>query len=179
MTDRPRRTLDRVLEPAYLQDLESISTEELRARRAECEELETEVSYARRLLQGKLDILRHGIKLRRNGSESRIAALVERLPAILAERSTTGVGRLSRVFMPRNAARLRRNAERLASEESLARIEELSHAELETMLDRLARAERETSQQRRRIHAVVDEISAELVRRYREGREDPATLLTR
>ncbi len=179
MTDKPRRGLDRILEPAYLQDLESISTEELRARRAECDELETEVSYARRLLQGKLDILRHGMKLRRSGNESRIAALVEKLPAILAERSTTGIGRLPRIFMPRNATSLRRDAERLASEESLAWIEELSVEELEMMLDRLGEAERETSQQRRRVHAVVDGISAELVRRYREGQEDPAALLAR
>lgn len=179
MTDRSRRRLDRILDPAYLQDLESISTEELRARKAECEELETEVSYARRLLQGKLDILRHGMKLRRTDTESRVAALVEKLPTILAERSTTGAGRLPRILMPPNAARLRRDAERLASEESLADIEELSAEDLQAMLDRLGEAERETSQQRRRVHAVVDEVSAELVRRYREGQEDPTALLAR
>ncbi|MGH2706884.1 MAG: hypothetical protein ACRDJK_01130, partial [Actinomycetota bacterium] len=161
MTDRPRRKLDRILDPTYLHDLESIPTEELRAKKAECEELETEVSYARRLLQGKLDILRHGMKLGRTGSQSPVAALVEKLPAILAERSTTRIGRLPRIFMPSNATRLRRDAERLASEESLARIEELSPEELEMMLDRLGEAERETSQQRRRVQAVVDGVSAE------------------
>ena len=47
----------RVLDPAYLDGLDDRSVDELRAKHAECLELETEVSYVRRLTQARIDIL--------------------------------------------------------------------------------------------------------------------------
>jgi hypothetical protein len=41
-----------------LQRLDTLDTSELRRARAACEEAEEGISYARRLLQGRLDILR-------------------------------------------------------------------------------------------------------------------------
>ena len=53
-----RRRVDRVLAPDYLVGLSQLSLEEVRARRAEAEQEEVDLSYARRLLQGRVDILR-------------------------------------------------------------------------------------------------------------------------
>ena len=45
----------RVLDPSYLVDLETLSIDDLRLMHAECLELETEVSYVRRLTQARID----------------------------------------------------------------------------------------------------------------------------
>src|SRR5258708_38131506 len=52
-----QRRLDRVLEPGYLDGLADRPVEEVSALKAECTELETEVSFVRRLAQGRIDIL--------------------------------------------------------------------------------------------------------------------------
>ena len=46
-----------MLDPAYLAGLDARSVDQLRAKHAECLELETEVSYVRRLIQARIDIL--------------------------------------------------------------------------------------------------------------------------
>ena len=46
-----------LLEPAYLGDLPGRSMDEVRAMRAECQEVETGLSLLRRLVQGRLDIV--------------------------------------------------------------------------------------------------------------------------
>ncbi|MEA2500126.1 MAG: hypothetical protein QOD01_237, partial [Actinomycetota bacterium] len=57
--------------------------------------------------------------------------------------------------------------------------EELTAAELEEIVERLSEAEKETSHRRRRIQGVMDSITGELIRRYREGKEDPTAILSR
>lgn len=152
--------------------------------RAECEEFEAEISYARRLLQGKVDIMRHALERRMAGGESRIEALILRLPSILSDGSTPaqakpgGTGRLARIQPPRHPEKQRRRVERLASEATLARIDELSTDEIAEIVESLSAEETKASEERRRVQKVLDEIHAELVRRYREGSEDPAGLLT-
>lgn len=179
MSDRPRRIADRIFDPTYLQRLETLSIDELREMRQECEELEAEVSYTRRLLQGKIDILRHEIQRRKEGGEAGAEGLIERLPAILGDGPPGTAGRHLRVLVPRNAETQRRDVECLASETTLARIDEISTDEVSAIIDRLAEAESQTSEERRRIQQVMDAIRAELVRRYREGLEDPTELLSR
>jgi len=49
-----RRRIDRVLAPGYLDGIESLDLEEVRIRRAEADQEEVDLSYARRLLQGPI-----------------------------------------------------------------------------------------------------------------------------
>ena len=51
------RHLDRVLRPDYLDGIDEWPIEEIRERRAECQRLEDAVSYLRRLVQTRIDIL--------------------------------------------------------------------------------------------------------------------------
>ena len=51
------RRIDRVLDPGFAEEVERLGLPELRARREEAEAEEVDVSYLRRLLQGRLDIL--------------------------------------------------------------------------------------------------------------------------
>ena len=51
-----RRRIDRVLAEDFLADLDSADLETLRAMRAEAEQEEVDLSYVRRLIQGRIDI---------------------------------------------------------------------------------------------------------------------------
>jgi hypothetical protein len=53
-----RRRVDRVLGKGFLDDLEALSLQELRERRHDAEQEDADLSYIRRLLQGRLDIIR-------------------------------------------------------------------------------------------------------------------------
>jgi hypothetical protein len=53
-----RRPIDRVLAPGFADDVTSLEFAELRSRRHLAEQEEVDLSYARRLLQGRLDLLR-------------------------------------------------------------------------------------------------------------------------
>lgn len=174
----PRRRGDRIFGASYVEGLESVPTQELRRRKIECEEYESELSYARRLLQGKLDILSHELERRAAGGESGIEDIIKTLPRILAEGASPSLGRLPRIFLPKNAEVHRREIECLVSEATLARIDELSSEELAEIVESLTVAEKEISHRRRRVQQVMDAVSGELVRRYREGQEDPTVLLT-
>ncbi len=177
MTGKPRRRDDRILDPSYLEGLESLATSELRRRKGECEEFESELSYARRLLHGKIDILGHELGRRASGGEGAVGDLVAKLPEILAEAPTGNAGRFPRILLPRQIERQRRKIELLASDATLARIDEATTDEIQSMVERIANAERDLSPQRRAVQGVMDALSAELVRRYREGQEDPTALL--
>lgn len=177
MPDKRERRDDRILDPAFLSDVESIPTPELRRRRDECRELEAEFSYARRLLQGKIDILGAELKRRSEGGESGMSDLIRRLPSILADEPRGGgATRMIESELPKNAGKYRRHTERLATEP--AHIDSSSPEELTAMLEELAEEERRVSTDRRKAQHIIDGLNAELVRRYRKGDEDPSALLS-
>ena len=178
MTEAPRRSVDRIVDPSYVENLQTMPIDELRRKKDECEALESEVSYARRLIQGKLDILRHGVERMAGGDRLGVTEMVEDLPGILCEGVGGCASRLPRILAPANAVTQRREVERLAAMADLTRLEELSPDELKEIVERLESAEKETSQRRRRIQGVMDQITGELIRRYREGQEDPTALLS-
>jgi hypothetical protein len=53
-----QRRIDRVLDPRFVAGVGQLDLAELRSRREEAEAEEADISYLRRLLQGRLDILR-------------------------------------------------------------------------------------------------------------------------
>ncbi|MGZ4211503.1 MAG: RsiG family protein, partial [Actinomycetota bacterium] len=72
------RRLDRILADGYLADLEKRSTDDVRAMRAETQEEEALLSYERRMLHGRLAILKKELERRargRGGVHPRHAAL--------------------------------------------------------------------------------------------------------
>ncbi|MCJ7779680.1 MAG: aerial mycelium formation protein, partial [Acidimicrobiia bacterium] len=65
-----RRRIDQVTDPAFVQDLGLLSMEELRDRRRVLDDLDTEFSFYRRMLHGRMDLLSFEMK-RRSGEETR------------------------------------------------------------------------------------------------------------
>src|SRR6266496_6676237 len=81
-----KRRIDRVLDPRFVADVDRLELEDLRKRRGEAEAEEEGISYLRRVLQGRIDILRAEL-LRRTagGGERDVAGLVAGLPLILSD----------------------------------------------------------------------------------------------
>lgn len=183
MPEKYARREDEALSLEWLEEVSTTPTVELRERRDECRDLETEFSYARRLLQGKIDILTNELKSRSEGSEADTEDLVRRLPSILAGESSGGSPkggggpkRLLQQDLPANAGKYRRRRERLAAE--VPHVASASVQELTRMLEELVEEERRVSEDRRKAQQIVDTVNAELVRRYRDGEEDPSALLS-
>ncbi len=170
------RRLDRVLADGYLADLAEISLAEVRARRADVEQEEVDISYLRRLVQGRVDIIRAELARRSEGAEG---SLLADLPHILgdAERGTPhGLGRHAAVE-PSRADEHRRRVEQLVADVDLSDVTARTDDELQATLGLLTDAEAELSAKRHALHDVLDRCSGEIARRYRDGEADVSDLL--
>lgn len=169
------RRIDRVLAADFLDGLATLPLAQLRARRAEAEQEEADLSYLRRLLQGRIDILRAERARRDAGG----ASLVERLPSILADErpaSPRGLGRHTAVTPSRTDAH-RRHVESLVADVELSDASALTAEGLAATLRLLEGEEQAVSQRRSAVQRVVDACTAELARRYRDGEADVDRLL--
>jgi hypothetical protein len=157
----------------YLADLAHRPVADLRAMRSECQSVEEEVSMARRVVQGRLDIVRHEFDLRRHGGEpSDASQLVGSLAVALTELdhggpavSTSGVVDEFEVI------------DELLADEALANLPGCTDAELDSIHDRLHHAEQILSVRRRRLFDRIDQLAEELTRRYRTGEASIDSLL--
>ena len=174
--EQQRRRIDQILDPEFLGDIESIPIDDLRAKRRLCDDLDTELSYYRRMLHGKMDLLSFELR-RRRGEEER--TLLEALPDILAGGATTRTttGRSLPVSAPDVPASGRRAVDRVLEGDFLVRLPSLSEDELETIQRELTEVETNVSAQRRDVYDVFERIQAELTRRYREGLADAGELI--
>jgi RsiG-like len=156
MTD-PHDRSARVLDPAYLDDLEAHSVDELRSMHSECLELETEVSYIRRLTQAKIDILEAEIGRRSSGQS--LEQLIEALPQILADAGPRGNPASSRLPMQMEPSQDSEWAPDLAQFDGvLANLTTLTETELHDAIAGLRSLEREVSDQRRELFGVMERI---------------------
>jgi hypothetical protein len=171
------RRLDHVLAEDYLSGLPDLSLAEVRQLRDDADQEEVDLSYLRRLLQGRLDIL--GAELQRR-EEGREGGLVESLATILAEHGTRGpafgMGRHG-TKEPSRAGESRRYVEGLVSDPGVSDVSAQSTEEITAAIELLRTEEHSVSGRRRQVQAVFDACSAEITRRYRTGEADPLALL--
>ncbi|MGH2726465.1 MAG: aerial mycelium formation protein [Actinomycetota bacterium] len=161
---RGKRRSDRMLDPSYLGGLDALDEGRLRAMREECEEEENVVSYERSLIHSRLSILNAEIGRRANGGPAR--SLVDRLPEILSSgKPATHRGAFPKLDPPAMYETPRRRVEKLVNDDTLARLPELSDAEVHAIVVTLEETEREVSEARRAIQAVLDRLTEELGRR--------------
>lgn len=138
------------------------------------------LSYFRRLVQGRLDIVIAEAHRRESGGEPEdVAALVQRLPEILSEHvHSSGNGRLPSLMAPADADRTRVDRlDAIVDADRIAVLPTLSEDELRATVDALSSLEREASVSRRSLHEVMDRLQEELVRRYRSGEATVDSLL--
>jgi hypothetical protein len=174
-------SLSEVFDPAYLAGLEGFPMSLLRVKRGACTELETELSYLRRLVQARIDLVVAERERRRLGlSEPSPEALVEQLPQILGTRTRgEGPGRLPYLLAPaeEDQAVLAARVERVLPSEQLPALGALTAEELDALMERLSDLEREVSTERRLLHDIQDRLQEELIRRYRSGEASVDALL--
>lgn len=177
--DQHRRRIDQVMDPVFNEGLEDLSLDEIRARRHMLDDLDTEFSYYRRILHGRLDLLDFELR-RRAGTESR--SLIEALPEILADgasgSTSNPLDKELSVVAPEFAGEGRRDVDNALADDFLAHLPFLEDQELTSIRESLAVAEKKVSEQRRAVYNAYDLITAELTRRYREGAADIDELLS-
>ena len=171
-----KRRIDRILSTAYLEGIEQKPITEVRSMRGDCEEEESSLSFERRLLQGRIDILEGELDRRTGGGGG--ASLIERLPKILADdRPPSSRGAYPRRDPMPSFDQPKRRVEKLISDDTLASLPELPDDKIREILDTLGEAEREISESRHSVQQVLDGIQAEIARRYKSGEADPADIL--
>lgn len=163
-----RRRIDRVLSPDYLRDIERRDLGTVRRLRDEAAQEETDLSYLRRMLHVRIDVVRAEQRRRSDGGSSTV---VEQLVQILSDNAVapaTGSGRYQ-TTEPSRAEAHRRHVEALVSDADLSDVTSLSSAKLDVALHAYTAEEDSVSGRRRQVQAVVDRLNAEIARRYREG----------
>lgn len=196
-----RRRIDRVLGQGFLDGLAELPLAELRARRREAEQEEADLSYVRRMLQGRADLLRAELDRRAGGAATSAtsgtsagtatepsvppaqggddADLVARLTAALTDpagRSDHGLGRFLTVE-PSRVDEHRRAVEQLIADVGVSDVGAQTEDDLRAALARVEEVERGVSATRRKVQDVMDALTGEVGRRYQDGRARVEDLL--
>ena len=174
---RGKRRIDRVVDPDLPARISELSNQEVRTLRDECREEESRLSYTRRLLQARTDIVRAEVD-RRAGQGRTSEELLRDLPKILADKpSARREARAVGVYAP-EGGQGRREEDALIADAALTRLPDLSEDELRDLATRLTEAERNISDQRSTVLNHLDALQGELVARYRDGRADIGDVLS-
>jgi hypothetical protein len=174
--------LDRLLGDGYPGELRSLALDEVRSMRAECQEAETGLSYLRRLIQGRLDIV--GLELRRRadgGDPGDLADIIAHLPETLADRTRApGLGRLPHLLAPGTDdidPALSAELDGIVAEGELRDLGHVSDADLADLTAQLEELEARVSAHRRALFERIDLLQAEITRRYKSGEASVDSLL--
>jgi hypothetical protein len=160
-------------------DLAGLDLAALRTLRREAQQEEADLSYLRRMLHGRIDILQAELA-RRGGPGPDVprgdhaagpeAPVVDRLSEILIDGPSRVRSSARHVTLGTPLTeRVRQLAEEMLSEVELSDLEARTDPELLAAKGRLVRYEQQVSRRRHTLQQTVDGCSAEITRRYREG----------
>lgn len=172
--------LERYAAEGVPDDLVSWSNDQLRTARAESESAEGAVSYIRRVLQGRLDIVRAELERRHDAGHEAVGGLLERLPDLLAGDhvpTDPSHARATSVDIPARAEALIERIDAELGETTLARLADRDDAEMARLIAVLEGYEVQLSTARRALFARIDALRDELAARYTDGRAVVADLL--
>ena len=157
-------------------DPQSLSLPALRSLRTELQQLDDAISYVRRLAQARLDLARAEMKRRSGGSDT--AGLSDELPNILGAQLTGGQARPPRPADDFSDHPLALELEQLCADAGSTDLESMSDDELAGYVATLFSFEQARSAERKALFGRIDALSAELVRRYRDGEASVDGLLS-
>ncbi|MFI9587157.1 hypothetical protein ACIHCQ_36290 [Streptomyces sp. NPDC052236] len=163
-----------LLEPVQY-DIGALRLPELRTLRRDSHRDEADLSYVRRLLQGRIDILRAELA-RRTATETPV---VDRLSEILADAPSQHRSSARHVTLSTpQSEEYRRLAADMLSEVELSDLTARTDEELDAAMGRLVGYEQQVSRRRQLLQRTADDCSAEIGRRYRKGEAQVDDLLT-
>lgn len=169
----PDRLAD-VLDPGFVAGLKDLTVDEVRERRDRALAEREYLSYLRRLVQVRYDLLSAERDRRRSGGESR--PLVERLASVLSESGHPGSSRGEAVrtaLREEDVDRADERANAILGPVGLSNPEALEEDQLSSAIETLDGEERAISAERLSVLRVHDRLQGELKRRFRE---DPASI---
>jgi hypothetical protein len=171
--------LERVLADDYVGEVTALAMDDLRAKRAECQAMEVGLSYQRRMAQGRLDIVAAEQRRRAEGGPPPDHDdLIRNLASTLADRQRPpGNGRLPQLMAPEATDVDTAELDSIAGPGTLARLVDVSDADLAALVEGVSAYEHEVSGRRRSLHERIDALQAEITRRYRTGEASVETLL--
>lgn len=165
-----RRRLDQVLDPEFLDDIDEIPLDELRSRRQMALDVENELSYYRRLLHGRMDLLRFEQR-RRSGEESR--SLIESLAEILVDPDREQTSDHRRTILDTDLPQIpdtgRRDIDAVLGDDVLVKLDSVDDDGITTALDAVQAIEREISDKRQKVQRAADLLATQIAERYRSG----------
>ena len=167
-------------DPEFVASITDIPLDELRRRRSICDKLDSELSYYRRLLHARMDLLAFELR-RRSGEENR--SLIEALPDILSDPVAEDapshylVPKTLPVEPPDLPMEGRRPIDRVLADDFLTHLPEIDDEELSSIQVMLTDAERKVSDQRRTVYEILEMLTGEVARRYRDGLASVAEFL--
>ncbi len=164
-----RRRLDQVLDPDFMEELGALDLDALRERRSVAVEVENELSYYRRLLYGRMDLIRFEQK-RRAGEESR--SLVDALVDILTDPDRTdGSGSRGQRHIVTDLPPLpdvgKREIDAVMADDVLLRTDDVTDEELQRSLDAYESKVTEINAQRATAQRVIDGLTELITERFR------------
>ncbi|OEU87461.1 ABC transporter substrate-binding protein [Streptomyces abyssalis] len=155
-------------------DLHGLRLPELRTLLRDAKQEEGELSYVRRLLQGRIDILRAELA-RRSAPGS---PLLDLLPQILADGPSNHRSSARHVTLGTpQSDEYRSLAEGMLAQVELSDLTARTDEELQEAMARLVGYEQHVSQRRQVTQRTADGCSREIARRYREGEAQVDDLL--
>jgi hypothetical protein len=179
--------VDTLLSTRFVEGIERAPVDEVRAKRDACQKAEVALSYVRRVLQGKLDLIEAERARRAAGATGDHSALIERLPEILAgppahRASRTAASHPPIATMPAVAAGLSEAYQVELSaiegvEDLTGNLAGLDDVQIEDVAGRIRAAEAQVSARRRGLHERIDLLQAQIVARYKSGEADVESLL--
>ncbi|KOY56255.1 hypothetical protein [Streptomyces sp. XY332] len=153
---------------------------ELRTLRRDAQRDEADLSYVRRLLQGRIDILRAELA-RRSDPEAPVTPeppVVDRLSEILADAPSSRSASARHVTLGTpHSEEFRLLAAEMLSDVELSDLDARTDGELHEAMGRLVRYEQQVSRRRQQLQRTADDCSTEITRRYREGEAQVDDLL--
>jgi hypothetical protein len=174
--------LQRLLAKDLVPDVTAVPLDDLRRLRVECSLAEGDVSFVRRVAQGRFDIVGHESRRRSGASDSApdLSGLLFDLPDILSlgTSSASPGNRMLAIHEPGVLAQsLMAELDQAASPRDLTSLEQLGDDRLSQLLEGLRDFEVDLSTNRRRLHERIDSIQGEIARRYRDGEASIDSLL--
>jgi hypothetical protein len=152
-----------------------LTLDELRSRRERLQAEDDAVSYARRVAQARLDLVKAA---RSGGQHAADSDLRDDLSEVLSQHLTGGPARPPRPTDDLSETAVAVELDEICTEQGFSRLEELDGDGLDTLGQALEQFEQRISSDRRERFERIDALTAELVRRYRDGEADVDSLLT-
>jgi hypothetical protein len=152
-------------------DASDLSLDELRARRRELQRQDDAVSYVRRVAQGRADLAR--AELARRTSDG-APELTDELRHVLGDRLLGASDRPPRPAEDFSDDPRAEELDLLCAARGFGRLADLEDGAVAELAAALDQFEGEISDERHHLFAELDDLSEELVRRYREQRQPGA-----